>query len=167
MDGCLHRGPIGGPGEWVRLQGTVIVGGGLWKWSISLYDSSVRGTRRHKRRLWRRATLSMGASLGNLGQGLYAGGLCLEEGSGMGVSPYRAPLGTWGEGVPSTGNFERWMKGALGMGRLSLKRLIVEGLKGGLHYWVPWVMKGRYWGQASLFMGLSWETWSGLSYQGL
>jgi hypothetical protein len=45
------------------------------------------------------------------------------------------------------------MKGALGMGSLSLKRLTVEGLEGGLLYWVPWVMKGRLWGQTSLFKG--------------
>jgi len=29
------------------------------------------------------------------------------------------------------------MKGALRMGLLSLKRLIAEGLEGGLLYWVP------------------------------
>jgi hypothetical protein len=45
------------------------------------------------------------------------------------------------------------MKGFLGMERLSLKRINVEGLKGGLLYWGPWVMKGRLWGQASLCMG--------------
>jgi hypothetical protein len=39
------------------------------------------------------------------------------------------------------------------MGCLSLKRLTVEGLKGGLLYCEPWVMKGRLWGRASLFMG--------------
>jgi hypothetical protein len=39
------------------------------------------------------------------------------------------------------------------MGRVSPKRLTVEGLKGGLLYWVPWVMKGRLWRWASLFMG--------------
>jgi len=44
------------------------------------------------------------------------------------------------------------MKGSLGTGRLSLKRLTAEGLEGGLLHWVPWVMKGRLWGQASLFM---------------
>jgi len=51
------------------------------------------------------------------------------------------------------------MKGALGMGHLSLKRLTVEGLEGGLLYWVPWVMKGRLWRGVSLFMGGSilWE----------
>jgi hypothetical protein len=48
-------------------------------------------------------------------------------------------------------NIERWMKGALGMGRLSLKRLTAEGLEGGLLYWVPWVMKERLWGWVSLF----------------
>ena len=38
-------------------------------------------------------------------------------------------------------------------GCLSLKRLTAEGLKGGLLYWVPWVMKGSLWGWVSLFMG--------------
>jgi len=36
---------------------------------------------------------------------------------------------------------------------LSLNRLTAEGHEGGLHYWGPWVMKGRLWRQASLFMG--------------
>ena len=74
----------------------------------------------------------MGASLGNLGQGSYTGGLCVEEGSGTGFSPYRALVGGPGEGGPSTGNFEKWMKRALGMGRLSMRRLTTEGLEGGL-----------------------------------
>jgi hypothetical protein len=39
------------------------------------------------------------------------------------------------------------------MGHLSLKRPTVEGLEGGLLYWGPWVMKGRLYGQASVFMG--------------
>ena len=98
MDRCLHRGPIGEPGEGVHLQGTAIVEGGVRKWSISLYGSSVRGIWRHKRRLWRCAPLSMGASLGNLGEGSYARGLCVEEGSGMVVSPYRGLIGGPGEG---------------------------------------------------------------------
>ena len=38
----------------------------------------------------------------------------------------------------STGDFERCMKGALGIERLSLKRLSAEGLWGGLLYWGPW-----------------------------
>jgi hypothetical protein len=60
------------------------------------------------KRLWRRASISIGALLGNL------------------------------EGSSSTGDFERWMKGALGMERFSLKRLNMEGLWGGLLYWEPW-----------------------------
>ena len=82
--------------------------------------------------------LSMEASLGNLGEGSYARGLCVEEGSGMGVSPYRGPIGGPGEGVLSTRNFERWMKEALGMEYFSLKRLSAKGLWGGLLYWGPW-----------------------------
>jgi len=46
------------------------------------------------------------------------------------------------EGGSSTGDFERWMKEALGMGHLSLKRLSAEGLGGRPLYWRPWVMKG-------------------------
>ena len=40
----------------------------------------------------------MRASLGNLEEGSYAGGLCVEEGSGMGVSPYRGAVGKSGDG---------------------------------------------------------------------
>jgi len=50
----------------------------------------------------------------------------------------------------STRDFERWMKGVLGMEHLSLQRLSAEGHEGGLFYWAPWVMKGRPWGRASL-----------------
>ena len=39
------------------------------------------------------------------------------------------------------------------MGHLSLNRLTAEDLEGGLLYWGPWVLKGRLWGWASLFMG--------------
>jgi len=38
------------------------------------------------------------------------------------------------------------------MGRLSLKRLTAISFEGGLLYWGPWVIKGRLWRQASLFM---------------
>jgi len=69
----------------------------------------------------------------------------MEEHSGTGVSPYRGPIGGCGEEGQSTGNFERWMRGALGMGHLSLKRLNEEGLEGGILNWVSWVMKGRLW----------------------
>jgi hypothetical protein len=50
------------------------VEGGLPKWSISIYGSFVRGTWRHKRRLWRWAPLSIGDPLGKLeGRFLYQG----------------------------------------------------------------------------------------------
>jgi hypothetical protein len=90
--------------------------GGLQKWSISLYGSSPGGTWRHKTQLWRLAPLSMGASMENLGKGSYARGLWVEEVTGTGVSPYRGPIQRSGEGCRSTGNFERWMKGAMGWG---------------------------------------------------
>jgi hypothetical protein len=78
------------------------VEGGLRKWSISLYGSSVGGIWRRKRGLWRWAPLSVGASLENLGKDSY-----VKEGSRMDVSPYRGPIGEPGKrGGPSTGNFE-------------------------------------------------------------
>jgi hypothetical protein len=46
------------------------------------------------------------ALLGNLGGGSYARGLCVEEGSGTGVSLHRGPIGEHGEGGPFAGNFE-------------------------------------------------------------
>jgi hypothetical protein len=59
------------------------------------------------KRIWRQASISIGDPLRNL------------------------------EGGSSTGDFERWMKGSLGMGHLSLslKRLTGEGLEGRLFYW--------------------------------
>jgi hypothetical protein len=72
--------------------------------------------------LWRRASIAIGVPLGNLEGGSY------------------------------TGNFERWMKAAVEKGRMSLKRLTEEDLEGGALYCGPWVMKGRLWGRASLFM---------------
>jgi hypothetical protein len=53
----------------------------------------------------------------------------------------------------STRDFERWLKGALRMGHLSLKRLTAERLEGGLIYWGPWVVKGRFWRWASIHGG--------------
>jgi hypothetical protein len=55
---------------------------------------------------------------------------------GMGISLHWGSVGQRGVGS-STGDFERWLKGALGMKRLSLKRLSAEGLWGGLLYWGP------------------------------
>jgi len=48
---------------------------------------------------------------------------------GIGISLYGGSVGQPGVGS-STGDFESWMKGALGMGHLSLKRLRGRGLKG-------------------------------------
>jgi len=53
----------------------------------------------------------------------------------------------------STVDFEILLKGALGKGCVSLKRLTVEGLQGELLYWGPWVMNGWLWRRASRFMG--------------
>jgi len=46
----------------------------------------------------------MEASLGNLGEGSYVGGLCVEKSSGTGVSPYRGPVGGPGEGEMDEGD---------------------------------------------------------------
>ena len=80
--------------------------GGLWKWSISLYGSSVRGIWRCKGRLGRRAPLSMGTSMGNLGDSSYSVGLCVEGGSGTGVSPYKSPVGDLERGVRVPGTLK-------------------------------------------------------------
>jgi hypothetical protein len=46
----------------------------------------------------------MGALLGNLEEGSYARGLSVEEGSEVGVSPYRGPDGKHGEGCGGWGD---------------------------------------------------------------
>jgi hypothetical protein len=53
--------------------------------------------------LWKLAPLSMGASLGNLGEDSCAGGLCVEEGSGTSVCSYKGPNAGPGEGFRLTG----------------------------------------------------------------
>jgi len=60
------------------------------------------------KRLWRWASLSIGAQLVKL------------------------------EGRSTTRDFERWVKEAVGMERFSLKRLSEEGFWGWLLYWEPW-----------------------------
>jgi len=42
----------------------------------------------------------------NLEEGSYDSSLCVEEGSGMGVSPYRGPIGEPGEGESTYWNSE-------------------------------------------------------------
>jgi len=59
-------------------------------------------------RFWRRASISVGAPLGNP------------------------------EGGSFTRDFERWTKRAVGIGRFSLKRLTAQGLWGELLYWGSW-----------------------------
>jgi hypothetical protein len=54
----------------------------------------------------------------------------------MGIYFIGAPLGNLEVGI-STGDFEKWMKGALGIEHLCLKRLSVKGLWGGSLYWGP------------------------------
>ena len=66
---------------------------------VPVSSGSVRGNWRCKRRRWKWAPLSIGASLGNLGVGSFSGDLCVEEGSETGVSQYRGPGGGCGEGV--------------------------------------------------------------------
>jgi hypothetical protein len=102
MGNSLHGGSVGQPGvgsspgdneRW--LKGALEVG----CLPLSLYGNSVKGTWREgllgtlkdrQKRLWKLASLSIGAPMGKL------------------------------EGGSSTRFFERWMKGALGMECLSL-----------------------------------------------
>jgi len=116
---------------------------GLWRWGVSLYGSSVKGTWREGSlagnsggwvRLWSWASLSIGAPLWNL------------------------------EGGSSTGDFERWMKGTLGMERFSLKRLSVKCLCGGLLYWGSWkICQERLWIRTSLSLGAPLGNLEGIS----
>jgi hypothetical protein len=78
----------------------------------------------------------MGALLGNLGEGSIAGGHEVYErkAPGMGVSPMGARLsilfGRTGEGL-STGDFEIWVQGALGVECPSLWELSEGNLEDG------------------------------------
>jgi hypothetical protein len=88
----------------------------------------------------------MGTSLGNLEEGWYAGGLYVEEGSGMGVSPYRDP----------TGEFEDWESISrelweLAEGGLWLKSISLS--MGGLPCWEPCRLWKEGSEDASFFMG--------------
>jgi len=81
------------------------VGGGLWKWSISLLWELCWGTWRCKRRLCIWAPLSMGASLGNVGDNLYAGTYVWKKVLGQVSLHIGAPLGDLGRGVRLPGAF--------------------------------------------------------------
>jgi hypothetical protein len=86
------------------------------------------------------ASLAMGARLGELGGGeeSFVKGLKGYERKalGIGISLHGCSAGQTGVGL-STGGFERWTKGALGMEYLSLKRLRGGGLGWELLHWGP------------------------------
>ena len=62
----------------------------------------------------------------------YHGGQA-EKALEVGIYFHRGPTGEPGRGS-STGDYDKWLKGALGKGHLYLKRLTVEGLKGEFLY---------------------------------
>jgi hypothetical protein len=76
MGTFLHRGPVKYHGRSVHWELQEIVERGLWKWGISLYGSSVRGTWRegsfvgdpvgYERKALEMGTCLHGAQLGNL-----------------------------------------------------------------------------------------------------
>ena len=69
---------------------------------------------------------------------------------GMGISLDGGSVGQPGVGS-STGDFERWMKGALEVGHLSLWKLCEGNLEGGLPCWVPWRIGRKGPGDGHLF----------------
>ena len=85
------------------------------------------------------ASLSIGARLGEPGRGgSFAKGPKGHESKalGMGITLHGSSAGQPGVGS-STGDFEMWLKGALGMECLSLWKLCEGNLEGGLPYWRP------------------------------
>ena len=83
----IMQGPVTGNSELVER--------GLWKLRIPLYGSSFRGT-------WQRGSFAMGT------EGYERKAL------EMGISPHGGSVGQPGVGS-STGDFEIWLKGALGV----------------------------------------------------
>ena len=113
----LYGGSVGQPGVG-SSTGTLMYGlKGLLRCGLCLCGRSVKGA-------WREGFLA-----GDPGR---YGKKTLEK---TGVSFHRGPVwGTW-SGDSSTGDFERRMKGALGMGLVSLKRLRGGGLGRELLHW--------------------------------
>jgi hypothetical protein len=110
MDVSLHSGPIGEPGEGrgsIYWELRELAEGGQWLWKIYLYGSSVRGT-------W--------------SWGSFAGSPEGYESKGMGIS--NSLHGGSGNLEWATGNFRRWLKGALDVRCLSLCGSSVKGLWG-------------------------------------
>jgi hypothetical protein len=94
----------------------------------------------------------MGALLGNLEGGSFTRG---HEGYerkalGMGISPHGDSAVQPGVG-PSAGDFEIWLKGALGVECLSLRELCEENLEGGLLCWGPLGIGRKGSGDGQLF----------------
>ena len=69
---------------------------------------------------------------------------------GMGISLHRGSAGQPGVGS-ATRDFERQLKGALDVGRLSLWELREGNLEGGLPHWVPWRIGRKGSGDGHLF----------------
>jgi hypothetical protein len=69
----------------------------------------------------------------------------------MGISPHGGSVGERGVGS-STGDFERWLKGALEVERLSLWELCGGNLEGGLPCWAPWRIGRKVSGDGRLFL---------------
>lgn len=86
----LHRGPVGGPWSGLAWLGTL-----REKWYFVPSGDLVNWRRREicKRRIWKRAALSVGAPLGNLEGGSFAGDSekQMKKGSWKGASVY----GSW------------------------------------------------------------------------
>jgi len=60
----------------------------------------------------------------------------------------------------TTGDFERWLKGAPEVGRLSLWELCEGNLEGGLPCWGPWRTGKKGSGNGHLYPeGPCWGTW--------
>ena len=104
MGVSLCRGPLGKLGKGVHLQGTLRDSGRrtlemehlvLFGEPGSIKEGSGDGHLFPLRPRWETWERSHNTS-----------GLCVEEGSGMGVSIYRGHVGEPGDGGPSTGNFE-------------------------------------------------------------
>ena len=78
---------------------------------------------------------------------------------GTGISPHWGSIGQYGLGS-STGDFERWLKGAPELRRLPLWELCEGKLKGGLPCWVTWRIGRKGYGDGRLFpYEPCWGTW--------
>jgi hypothetical protein len=69
---------------------------------------------------------------------------------GTDISLYGGSVGQPGMGL-STGDFERWLKGTLEVGHLSLWELCEGNLEGGLPCWGPWRIGRKGSGDVRLF----------------